>query len=458
MAELKTIITLRQGTTAEWAESDIVLKKGEMGLEYLNNGHVKIKAGDGENLWSALSYVDDNIEAANVFQVELSADDVDDIAAIEAKVEEENATKKNGDVAIVKSTIAGDKISYTSYVYDEEFKDDVIKGWNAMDGNYSANNIVFKDNITLAGSYTAVGNIKKSSNAATGTFAAKGKTLAEVMQSIFTQELYPVTGSSRNLPTITITGLDETSGEVGSSYTLPTATVKVSDVGAYTYGPATGIVFEAGKVTLAQGAIASATNKATNSSEMKTNSTFSLVATDSKSIYADGDITYTFNASGDYTQGAMPVTNLGNDYPSARIDAGTATASGSAKRTGWRNYWYGFISTTDHSTIARNVVSNKVGDGTKELIAGGAKIAAQTLPTITAAEGDRMPVVVFPTSSGKKVKSASMPSSLNAPVTFTKLGTVNLEGYNGYSAVSYDVWGYIADDMPVGADFSIVVE
>ena len=453
MATLNTIIQLRQGTTAEWNDSVVVLKEGEMGLEYLADGSVKIKAGNGKDSWANLAYIGNN---ANIYQVELGEDDLDDIDAIERVVGE--ARRQNGDVAIVKAIIAEGKISYTSYVYDEEFKDAAIKGWNAMDGNYSANNIIFKDNITLAGSYTAVGNVTKSSNAATGTLAAKGKTLTEVMQSIFTKELYPVTGNSRNLPTITITGLSDTSGEVGSSYTLPTATLKVSDVGAYTYGPATGIVFEAGKVTLAQGAIASAANKTTNSSEMKANSTIDLIVTDSKSVYADGDITYTFNASGDYTQGAMPVTNLGNDYPSARIDAGTTTASGSAKRTGWRNYWYGFISTTNHSTIARNVVSNKVGDGTKELIAGGAAITAQTLPTITAIEGDRMPVVVFPTSSGKKVKSASMPGSLNAPVTFTKLGTVNLEGYNGYSAVSYDVWGYIADDMPVGADFSIVVE
>ena len=28
MAELKTIITLRQGTTAEWATSTVVLKQG----------------------------------------------------------------------------------------------------------------------------------------------------------------------------------------------------------------------------------------------------------------------------------------------------------------------------------------------------------------------------------------------------------------------------------------------
>ena len=68
-----------------------------------------------------------------------------------------------------------------------------------------------------------------------------------------------------------------------------------------------------------------------------------------------------------------------------------------------------------------------------------------------------MPVVVFPTSAKKKVASASMPSSLNAPVTFTKIGTVELAGANNASKVSYDIWGYVADDMPIGADFSIVI-
>lgn len=57
MAKLNTIITLRQGTTAEWASSIVVLKKGELGLEYLADGSVKIKAGDGEHLWSSLSYI-----------------------------------------------------------------------------------------------------------------------------------------------------------------------------------------------------------------------------------------------------------------------------------------------------------------------------------------------------------------------------------------------------------------
>ena len=68
-----------------------------------------------------------------------------------------------------------------------------------------------------------------------------------------------------------------------------------------------------------------------------------------------------------------------------------------------------------------------------------------------------MPVVVFPTSANKKVASATMPGSLNSSVDFTFITTVNLAGANGASAVSYDVWGYVADEMPVGADFSIVI-
>ena len=57
MAQLNTIITLRQGTTAEWASSTTILKKGEVGLEYLVDGSVKIKAGDDEHLWKDLKYI-----------------------------------------------------------------------------------------------------------------------------------------------------------------------------------------------------------------------------------------------------------------------------------------------------------------------------------------------------------------------------------------------------------------
>lgn len=142
MAELNTIITLRQGTTAEWAISAVRLREGEMGLEYLDDGTVKVKAGilgeDGQGkLWADLPYIGSDVKAANVFQVELAEGDVDDIAAIEAQVALENAEKQDGDVAIVKALIANGKYSYTSYVYEAalDVEGNASCGWSAQLGS-----------------------------------------------------------------------------------------------------------------------------------------------------------------------------------------------------------------------------------------------------------------------------------------------------------------------------------
>lgn len=361
MAELKTIITLRQGTTAEWAESNIVLKKGEMGLEYLDNGHVKIKAGDDEHLWSELSYVDDNIEAANVFQVELSADDVDDIAAIEAKVEEENATKKNGDVAIVKSTFAGDKVSYTSYVYDEELADGDSKGWSAMDGNYSASNVFFKDNITLAGSYENVGNVKLTDE----TLATAGRSLEDVMTSIFTKELN--TNLKVSDPTASITSATEYI-EIGSSMSK-SVTVSLNEDGEYQYGYATA------PENLTEGNIAtSITNNGTTGVMVDTSKEAPYSVTFNGTTQTGAQGTFTLNtpiktakteltASGKvyYTQGGVPVSNLKKAYPSQRIAAGQATSGANTKFRWYVPYYKGFIYNTALDTVDVSKLSKITG-------------------------------------------------------------------------------------------------
>lgn len=75
MVELKTIITLRQGTTAQWADSEVVLKTGEMGLEYLLDGNVKIKAGDGEHLWGDLPYIGSDVKAVDDVIAKASANE-----------------------------------------------------------------------------------------------------------------------------------------------------------------------------------------------------------------------------------------------------------------------------------------------------------------------------------------------------------------------------------------------
>jgi hypothetical protein len=360
-----------------------------------------------------------------------------------------------GDIAIVKCAIIDTNYSHTAYVYDGSV-------WVAMDGNYNAENVYFNNDFTLAGAYSSVGNIALSDR----TLEAKGKSLEQLMQSIFTKELYPALGDNRDLPTITLSGDSNKSGEVGDTFELPKVTVTVSDVGSYTYGPATGIVFKPESLTIAEGAISSATNKKSNTFDFTKDNTLTLIASDAKgTVYIDSVISYTFNAEGTYTDGAIPKTNLGNDYPDGQITGGKATAAArTVKRTGWRNYWYGFISTVDveGDTIYRVIDSasenyNKVGDGTKWLIAGGAAVASGTLPTITAVAGDKMPVVLVPSGS-KAVISAEMPSSLYAPVTFNKAeNTIKLHGFNGAVEAEYDLWYYKAAAMPVGASFSIVL-
>ena len=57
MATLKTRIALRNDTTAKWQEhSDVVLLKGEIGIEFEESGNVKMKVGDGVNSWGNLDY------------------------------------------------------------------------------------------------------------------------------------------------------------------------------------------------------------------------------------------------------------------------------------------------------------------------------------------------------------------------------------------------------------------
>lgn len=354
MAELKTIITLRQGTTAEWANSTVRLLEGEMGLEYLADGTVKVKAGilgeDGKGkLWGELPYIGSDVKSANVFQVELSADETDDIAAIEAQVATENAEKQDGDVAIVKSTFADGKISYTSYVYDSALDvegEDSSHGWSAMDGNYSATNVFLKNKIELAGSFSSVGNYNKGKTIKAGT------SLEALLSGMLQQELYPNANDKPNA-SIAVSG---GSGEVGTEYTVPTATLTIDDVGSYSYGDkATGITFAIGDVKLAEGADpATATNYKTNDAVMAKSSTLKLKASGDKAMYSDTSKTYTFSATASYPAGKVPVTNLGNPYAAAQIPAGSVTIAD--KTATFSGYRYAFAGGSTAATIDSAVV------------------------------------------------------------------------------------------------------
>ena len=345
MAEtsITTVITLRQGTTEQWAnENSVRLADGEMGLEYCSDGSVKIKAGKDGKHWNELSYVGGDLKAAEVYQSEIlpASNEDDDDTVIAALVS--GKAVQNGDIAIVKRYITGDTgaISYTSYVYDSDL------GWAATDGNYSATNVFLKNDLTLAGSFTSVGNYAKGKTINAGT------SLESLLSGMLQQELYPTANDKPNASISASGG----SGEVGSEYTVPTATLTITDVGSYEYGDkTTGITFAVGNVKLAEGADPdSATNYVTNNAVMSKNSTLTLKATGDKVLYTDSGKSYTFSGTGTYTDGKVPVTNLGNEYADAQIKSGSVTIAD--KTVTFSGYRYAFAGGTTAATIDSAVV------------------------------------------------------------------------------------------------------
>ena len=135
MAELRTRIVIRNDSTTNWlANESVVLLKGEVGIEFLADGKVKMKVGDGIKTWAQLDYL--NGEEAKTFHVS----SLDEITDTELAV---------GDTAIVKTAIytdaeneANNKYSYTGYVYNGTT-------WMAMSGNYNAENVYFDDDMLV---------------------------------------------------------------------------------------------------------------------------------------------------------------------------------------------------------------------------------------------------------------------------------------------------------------------
>lgn len=65
MAEkkLNTIIVLRNDKSTDWADSKVILKSGEIGVSYLDNGNVMIKAGNDRDVFADLPQVESVLES-----------------------------------------------------------------------------------------------------------------------------------------------------------------------------------------------------------------------------------------------------------------------------------------------------------------------------------------------------------------------------------------------------------
>lgn len=400
---LNTRIQVLNDTTANLAaKKDKVPLRGE--IVYDSDLH-KMKIGDGESTLENLTFVGGD-EAKN-FEA-IPAGEETDVQAITRVVA--SAELHNGDTAIVKRAITGDKISYTAYVYDGE--------WKAMDGNYRADNVYFDDDITYT---VAIGTLAKPAGSA--KFAAKGKNVEDVLKSLMAQEANP----SKTNPAVSFSaqggfGTFEIGTKKNLTYTAALST------GSYTYGPATGIAAQTWEVSC------------TGVTEKKTTATGTF-----ENVVAEATAKK-ITAKATYNEGSIPVTNLGNPYPASKIAAGYASKDSNILQGVRYMFWGPMTSDAGLNSVNIRALAHKQAQG------------AGTLGTFGAGAGAKKVIVAVP--AGRKITKVLMPSALNADVTalFVKQGTtVSVEGAEGYAAAPYDVYVYQPASIDAGETYSVTI-
>lgn len=260
-----------------------------------------------------------------------------------------------GDIAIVKSLIADNKYQYTAYVYDVK-----TKAWAAMDGNYNATNIYFDNDLTITA------NIGVQEIDATGSkvLDTTGKNLKQVLDMILAKRKLP----TKTMPSISVSSSECKSYEVGTTVNVNYTTT--FNKGSYSYGPDTGIEPDTLSVTF-------------NGETLNTNTgTFSAITvTDSTNER--------ITAIANYSDGAIPVDNLGNvikdtsELNSCQIKSGNTTGY-SNYLTGYRSAFYGSSLTEFelNSANIRGLTANKsTNNSYKMAIVEGAKFIVIAVPT-----------------------------------------------------------------------------
>ena len=406
-------IQLRNDTAENWTNANPVLRKGEMGVE-IDTGKTKI--GNGTAQWKDLKYSgvdEDTIKGIidknrdNFTPVEATEEE-DDIQALARKI----TNPKKGDMAVVIRIIAGDKKSYTAYIHNGT-------AFAAMDGNYSADNVYFDEDLTYTVQF---GTLAKPAGSA--KFSAKGKNVSQVFASLMAQEANP----SKTNPAVsfsTQTGFG--TFEIGTKTNLTYGATL--SAGSYTYGPATGITANTWEVTCT----------GVSGSKSTATGTFDNVVAEATAK--------TITAKATYGDGAIPVTNLGNPYAAGQIKAGSASKT-SDSLVGVRYMFWGPMTDASAELNSANI----------RALAHNKASGTGALSTFGAGSGAKKVVVAVP--AGRKITKVLMPSALNADVTalFVKQSAqVQVQGANAYAATAYDVYVYQPASIDAAETYTVTI-
>lgn len=361
---------------------------------------------ESKSLTDIVALIQDNLKLsadvapAQVFQTD-RAEGETDIQAIVRIVNGKTLTI--GDIAIIRVEIANGKYQHTAYVYDGSV-------WAAMDGNYNAENVYFNNDFTFTKS---IGVIDVSKSEGSKTVEAKGKNIEQFLASIFAKEEQP----SVTAPSVSLNVNNAGSFEVGTK-TTPTFSASLN-AGSYTYGPATGVVAKSWSVTSTAG-----DSFTTNSGTCK------------EVLVTDG-ISYNITATASYDAGAIAKTNIGNNSsPVKRVEAGSKIST-AGSITGYRKTFYG--TTTDELALTSDAIRGLASSSSSALSDGS------TFDVVLPIGAKRV-VIAYPATL-RDISSIKDDNGLNAEIVsaFTPI-TMDVEGANGYDAITYDVYTTVFAD------------
>lgn len=241
------------------------------------------------------------------------------------------------DMVIIRTPIANtSKYDYKVYVYNGG-------KWNAISGEYTAENVYFTEDLTVT---TQVGNIELVDGKA--VIPNKGKNLKETLEMIYGGEKFPtITNPSINV-TLTNSGCYEIGTKITPAYTTE------FDEGLYEFGPETG-------VKLGNLSVRSSTGVTKSSA---TGSFAQITVNENTEFYV--------TATATHAAGVVPKTAMNNDYRDGKIAAGTVTGV-SEKITGYIEGFYHGVSNNliDASNVTSNIIRGL--DTTKQNYTNGSE-------------------------------------------------------------------------------------
>ncbi len=283
----------------------------------------------------------------------------------------------------------------------------------------SAENVRFNTDLTI----TADIGVQTVGTSGSKTLATKGKSVKQVFDMICASERNP----SITQPYVNITSSSMGSKEVG---TLVTPVYNATfNKGTYQYGPDTDVSVTSWEISDTNG----------GSSTEATGSFDEFQVTD--------DTNYSITAKAYHTEGAIPVTNLGNPYEEGKIQAAIEVPKSKTVGTitGHRKYFYG--TTNDNPEIDSDYIRSL----NKSTGAYSSRKFTITVPVGT----KRICVACIDSETGV---TSMYNKTVNATLPIVKRTGVMVEGANGYSPVAYNVWTFEpAEAYSTTADIEITL-